>query len=232
MRHKNPAYVILRQPLTPRGKVLQRIRRRRLGSDHCALYHRHLKPYATRRVRGNGKSYGGQKQMELYPQFVEVKDMSRTYRRFEFEGLREPGYCYLKIDIHKGVPVFFCSQLINYHGMSVGLAEADIRRRAIKMLYEDGAVCCKRPRSTLARFFPAKYEEKRRRDIVSYFDERSIWVRYYPAETSFWGTDSYALVYFTSAFVRFADVDTIVQATGLDRAFFEVTREELDFARR
>ena len=169
--------------------------------------------------------------MKLFPQYVEVKDTFQTHRRFEFEGLREPGYCYLKIDIQKGVPVFFCSQLINYHGKSVGLAEADIRRRAISMLYENGAISSTRPCTGFARIFPTKFEERRRRDIIDYFDERSVWVRYYPAETTFWGNESYALVYFASAFVRFADIDTIIRATGLDRTFFEVAREELDFAR-
>jgi hypothetical protein len=169
--------------------------------------------------------------MELFPRYVELKDTSLTCRRFEFEGFRSPGYCYLKVDIHDDVPVFYCTQLIHYRGRSIGVAEEDIRRRAITMLFDEGKVVSTRPRSGLARLFPRRFRQQQIRDIVDLFDEKSIWIRHYPAETSFWGNESYGLVYFADDFVHFTDLLTVMEITGLAPSFFHIDREELDFER-
>jgi hypothetical protein len=169
--------------------------------------------------------------MELFPKYVELKETSLIWRRFEFEGLRSSGYCYLKVDIHGDVPVFYCTQLINYYDRAVGSAEKDIRRRAIAMLCDEGKIVCTRPRSGYARLFPRRFREQQMRDVIQLCDEKSIWIQHYPAETSFWGNESYGLVYFAEDFVHFTDLRTIAEVTGLAPSFFHIDREELDFER-
>jgi hypothetical protein len=167
--------------------------------------------------------------MDLFPTYIELKETSRTYRRFEFAGRCGPAHCYLKIDIRNDVIVFFCVQLINYYERAIneGGAEMEIRRRAILRLMEEGAMVSTRPRLGLDRFLSQRFNDKRLQDAIDLVDERSLWVRFIPAEEHFQNRNTYALFDLKDHFIRFLSLDEVVDATRLDRSFFDVPVREL-----
>lgn len=167
--------------------------------------------------------------MVLFPQYVELKATSLTYPRFEYESSGSRRYCHLKIDIRDGVVVFYCTQLINYQGPEIAGDEGDIRRAAIRALRDEGKLICTRSCTGLARHLSRTLSLQQEQDVIDLLNERSVWIRHYTTETNLWNRDSYGMVFLGHSFVRFTDLETVVEVTGLDRSFFHIDCAELYF---
>lgn len=167
--------------------------------------------------------------MELFPRYVELKNTSRTFRRFEFKGYRGPAYCYLKVDIHDDVPVFFCVELIDQDERPLDSCLEEIRCSAIMRLIDDGLAVSTRLRHGLDHIARGRYARKRIDDVFEFFDERSLWVTHIPAEVHWLNRDSYSLNDFKRRFVDFMPREDAIHATKLDPSFFDVSRDELLF---
>lgn len=161
---------------------------------------------------------------------VAVKDVTKTYPRFEFQGLREAGYCHLRIHIRNGVPFFLCSKLLNYFGPSITAFATAIRRQAISALYDEGVITPTRHDGVVARLLFGDLQERHRKDIVEYFFNRSIWIRHNSPDNCYYDEDSYAFLDFSTLFPDMLELEAVVETTGLDRSFFLVPSSELLFA--
>ena len=159
--------------------------------------------------------------------YVELKDFSRTYPRFEFPGLRALGYCFLRIDIHNGVPVFLSSAMPNEGRMPLTRVSAAIRRSVIAMLYAENVLTLTRPRKGLMRFSSHLFEERVRRDVINFFDARSFWIRYHPAACTLLNEDVYEFIDFNGGYSPSESLDSATKITGLDASFFLISNEEL-----
>ncbi|HTJ92203.1 MAG TPA: hypothetical protein VL424_03735 [Pararobbsia sp.] len=162
---------------------------------------------------------------------VAVANFSQTYPRFEFDGLRKPEYCHLKVDVREGVPVFLLSRLVNYAGRSIDEASTAIKRKIIATLYHEGVLVPSRRRTLLARCFPHSFDERQRRDIVQFIDQCTIWVGccsgFLDEEG---GPQRYEFIDFRRVSSTSVTLEELVKATGLDSSFFDVPRVELLFS--
>lgn len=166
--------------------------------------------------------------IELFPNYVELKEASRTYRRFSFTGdSRGPGYCYLKVDIHDDVPVFFCAELVDRSRLSIMGSLTEIRYRAIRQLIREEVVVPTRPRIGLDWFARGEFERKRWQDVLTRFNERSLWITHYPREVHWADWDSYSFVDFPRGCVTFVDLDQAIGFTQLPPSFFDIPYEDL-----
>lgn len=162
---------------------------------------------------------------------VALRECSRTYRRFAFQGVRELAYCHLKIDIHNAMPVFLCSAIVGCDEQTLKRGFSDIKRRTIVTLYDEKIAVPTRRAGCLSRLSPRWFEERQRRDIVEFFDRSSLWIRYVSPFVSMWGSDIYELLHASGLYMTPLLRDEVARLTGLQPSFFDVSFKELGLAR-
>lgn len=164
--------------------------------------------------------------------FLILKDYEIIEPRFEFPGFSNTGFCFLKISIKQGCPVFFCIQLKGYSGTSITNAVEDIFKRAISRLVEKEITTSTRKKSLSDYFFKEKFEQKKHSDLVRFFSEKSLWIEHYPPEVGIITDGSFSIVKFdTHLHPSWSHVpkDKVVQISGLDKSFFNISDSNIHY---
>ncbi|GGA77403.1 hypothetical protein GCM10011369_19110 [Neiella marina] len=122
-------------------------------------------------------------------------DVTRDYDAelipFNFPAYHnDEGYCYLRIQVKNGKLVFISGQLADYYNTSITNAAESIQGKAIQHLIDVGVI---HVQSSFGLFSFLRSKEAKRvdrkRTLLEFFDQNSLWLQFYRAQDSLTNED-------------------------------------------
>ncbi|WP_241647588.1 MULTISPECIES: helix-turn-helix domain-containing protein [Rosenbergiella] len=127
-----------------------------------------------------------------------VEGFDKTYLPLTFRAFwNEDGQCYLRTRVYEGKIIFFCAQLMNYYSTSITNGLESVRHSAFSYLVKDRGAIFTRQKGFFDKFRSANRIDKAfENEVISYIEQNSVWIEYYPPEFASWLPCNYSLVSF------------------------------------